>query len=54
MAGRIDLIIDAGKLPFSEPSTVLDLSEATPRIRRVGVIFPTRIEAVLGISIQQE
>jgi len=35
---RIDLIIDAGELPASPPSTVVDLSGEEPMILREGVI----------------
>ena len=35
---RIDLIIDAGELPASQPSTVVDLSGEEPVILREGVI----------------
>ncbi len=41
-----DLIIDAGNLPKSGPSTVLDLSVARPKITRIG---PTRPEQLLQL-----
>ncbi len=33
-----DLILDAGELPPSPPSTVLDLTSSQPRITRMGPI----------------
>ena len=37
-AESLDLVIDAGELPAKQPSTVVDLSEATPVIIREGAI----------------
>jgi L-threonylcarbamoyladenylate synthase len=38
MEGRIDLVLDAGPCRIGQPSTILDLSGATPRILRQGAI----------------
>lgn len=45
-AGKPDLIIDAGILPESKPSTVIDLTGPEPKILRVG---PVSKEALLKI-----
>jgi len=44
-----DLFIDAGNLPKSEPSTVLDLSTIKPRILRIGASNPDRLMKLLGV-----
>jgi len=44
-----DLILDAGVLPQSEPSTVLDLTTIKPKIVRVGPTKPERLMELLGI-----
>lgn len=45
-ANKPDLILDAGNLPSSEPSTVLDLSGQKPKILRIG---PVKKEQLLDI-----
>lgn len=44
-----DLIIDAGILPPSQPSTILDLSNIKPKILRVGPSKPEQLIKILGI-----
>ena len=44
-----DLILDAGVLPPSEPSTVLDLTTIRPKIVRVGPTKPEQLMKLLGI-----
>jgi L-threonylcarbamoyladenylate synthase len=46
---RPDLILDAGKLKFSEPSTVLDLAAAEPKIIRIGPVNPKKLMEILSI-----
>lgn len=46
-APQPDLILDAGILPHSEPSTVVDLSGRQPRILRQGAVRADRIMALL-------
>lgn len=46
-AAGIDLIIDAGELPPSEPSTVVDLTQGHPLIIREGAVPPEDIWAAL-------
>ena len=48
LAGRIDLILDAGPTTAGIESTVLDLSTTPPRLLRPGPITPAQIEAVIG------
>ena len=43
----IDLYLDAGKLPESQPSTVVDMSGATPRVLRSGAIDNGRLRQLL-------
>ena len=46
-APQPDLILDAGELPHSEPSTVVDLSGRMPRILRQGAVRADKILALL-------
>ncbi len=43
----ISLVIDAGDLPASAPSTVLDLSGDTPRILREGAVTASEVHAAI-------
>lgn len=44
-----DLILDAGVLPPSQPSTILDLSKIKPKILRIGPSKPERLLQLLKI-----
>lgn len=44
---RPDLLVDGGVLPSVQPSTVVDLSDAMPRILRQGVVRADRILPLL-------
>lgn len=44
-----DLVLDAGVLPPSEPSTVLDLTTIRPKVIRVGPTKPERLMELLGV-----
>ncbi|MBX4211811.1 MAG: L-threonylcarbamoyladenylate synthase, partial [Candidatus Yanofskybacteria bacterium] len=44
-----DLVLDAGVLPVSEPSTVLDLTNEKPIIVRVGAASPAKLLELLEI-----
>ncbi len=46
-APQPDLVLDAGVLPHSEPSTVVDLSGRVPRILRQGAVRADKILALL-------
>ncbi len=48
LAGRIDLILDAGPTTAGIESTVLDLTRQPPRLLRPGPITSAEIEAVIG------
>jgi L-threonylcarbamoyladenylate synthase len=43
MEGRIELVLDGGPCRIGHPSTILDLSGATPRILRRGAIPPVKL-----------
>jgi L-threonylcarbamoyladenylate synthase len=43
----VDLFLDAGVLPESKPSTVVDVTEASPRLLRDGAIPGERIREVI-------
>lgn len=45
-----DLVIDAGVLPRSLPSTILDLSTIKPKFLRVGPTKPIELMKILGID----
>lgn len=44
-----DLVIDAGDLKVSEPSTILDLTSDKPKILRVGPVKPEKLLKLLEI-----
>jgi L-threonylcarbamoyladenylate synthase len=46
--GKIPMILDAGTCPGGIESTVIDLSEASPRVLRPGLLPLSVIEAVIG------
>ena len=46
--GKIELILDGGKCQGGIESTVLDVTEKTPRILRAGLITKEMIESVVG------
>ncbi len=48
LAGRIDMILDGGKVMVGVESTVLDLSEKVPIILRPGGVTREQLEEVLG------
>lgn len=45
---QIDMILGAGRCPIGVESTILDLSEATPKLLRHGGVTREQIEAVIG------
>lgn len=47
---RPNLILDAGILPKTKPSTVLDLTSDQPRILRVGPLRPDQLLRLLNLS----
>jgi len=48
---KIDLILDAGKLPSTPPSTIVDLSGKVPKILREGLILQADVEESMRITI---
>ena len=51
LAGRIDLILDAGACPIGVESTIISCLEDGPRLLRPGGIARSAIEAVLGRAL---
>ena len=49
---NIDFVIDAGELPESQPSTVVDVSGREPVILREGAISASEIWNILGTEFQ--
>lgn len=49
---KIELVVDAGELPGSRPSTVVDVSGSEPRILREGAIPAEKITKILENSAQ--
>jgi L-threonylcarbamoyladenylate synthase len=52
LGDRVDLILDAGRLPAGAPSTVLDLVSQPPRLLREGGVSRTSLERVLGSQLR--
>lgn len=46
--GRVDLVLDGGQTPGDTPSTVVDVTGATPKMLRIGPISEEAISAVLS------
>lgn len=44
-----DLVLDAGDLKFSEPSTILDLSNGKPIVTRVGLVSKDKLFEIIGV-----
>jgi L-threonylcarbamoyladenylate synthase len=49
LADGIDTLLDAGITPGGPPSTIVDVTDATPRIIRQGAISWESIQACLGL-----
>jgi len=47
--GKVDLVIDGGTVPGSEPSTIVDCSGAKPIVLRVGPITEEQIEQFISV-----
>jgi L-threonylcarbamoyladenylate synthase len=48
LAGRIELVLDAGPTAGGLESTVLDVTSTPPRLLRPGLILPGQIEDIIG------
>ena len=49
LGAGIDLLLDAGVTPGGPPSTIIDVTDATPRVIRQGAIPWESIQACLGL-----
>ena len=48
LAGRIDMLLDAGPVGIGVESTIVDLTEETPTILRPGYVTPEMLQGVLS------
>jgi len=48
LSGRIDMIVDGGPVGIGVESTIIDLTEGTPRILRPGYVTQEMLEDILG------
>ena len=53
LGDKLDVVIDGGDAKSNIPSTVLDLSEEMPIIRREGVIKKNEIEQIIGFKLNE-
>jgi L-threonylcarbamoyladenylate synthase len=53
LSGRIDFVLDGGATPLGLESTIIDCTNDTPRLLRLGGITRNEIEKVLGESISE-
>jgi L-threonylcarbamoyladenylate synthase len=51
LGGRIDAVLDGGASPVGVESTIVDLSDAAPRLLRPGGLPAEAIEAALGLPL---
>jgi L-threonylcarbamoyladenylate synthase len=47
-AGVVQLVLDAGRCPLGQESTVLSFAEDPPRVLRMGAIPISRLREVIG------
>ena len=50
LEGKIDLVIDGGKVPGGKPSTVVDCTKEKPMIIRIGAISETEINRTFSLK----
>lgn len=48
LGGRVDLVLDGGRAPGGQPSTVIDCTVSPPRLLREGPISMAEVLALLG------
>lgn len=48
----VAVVLDGGPTAGDVPSTIIDATADSPRILRVGAIFPSEIQAVLGMDVE--
>ena len=51
LSGRIELILDGGRVPGGVPSTVVDITSAAPLVLREGPVSAAEIEAALTLPV---
>jgi len=51
LSGRIELILDGGRVPGGVPSTVVDCTAAAPVVLREGPVSAAEIEAALTLPV---
>lgn len=49
--GRVEAIIDGGRAPGGQPSTIIDLTQTPPRILRAGPLTTEDIRSILQVPI---
>ena len=49
LASCVDMLLDAGRTPGGAPSTIIDVTDATPRVIRQGAIPWESIQSCLGL-----
>lgn len=54
MDGKIDMVIDGGKVQIGIESTIIDLSDSIPKILRPGEITPNMIEEAIGLKVEYD
>ncbi|GGG77466.1 L-threonylcarbamoyladenylate synthase [Corynebacterium pelargi] len=52
LGDAVSVYLNGGETPVGQASTIVDVSGATPRVLREGSISATRIEEVLGTSVE--
>jgi len=50
-SGKVDLILDGGPCPVGIESTIVDLSNGSPRLLRPGAITREQLQATLGAAV---
>jgi L-threonylcarbamoyladenylate synthase len=50
-SGQVDLILDGGPCPVGIESTIVELTDSTPRLLRQGAITRRQVEAALGVPV---
>ncbi len=52
LGGLVDFVVDGGRCPAAQESTIVDLSGPEPRLLRPGAVPAEEIEAVLGHELR--
>lgn len=51
LGSAVDLILDGGRCPVAQPSTVVDVTETPPRIVRAGAVSPDAVREALEHAV---